>query len=751
MAKRTLTVVLAGDNKKFRSAMSDSEKAFNRFGKTLALGAAAGGAALAALGAKGVLNANKLEKGLAEVRTLLPQLSDDGFGKLEKQVLQFSDSMGIATDKVVPALYQAISAGVPPDNVIDFLRVSGQAAVGGVTDLETAVDGISSIVNAYGKEALSAGEASDLLFTAVRLGKTDFTQLSNSLFNVAPFAAQAGVEFGEVTAALAAMTAQGTPTSVATTQLRAAIQSLVAPTKISKGIMDDLGLSFDATTLAEKGLAAAFDEMYQATGGNLEQMRKLVGSVEGMQAILQLAGPNADNFAGIVAEMGLSAGATDAAFGTVSDTMDFKWSVATNKINNMLTRLGQKIMPYVNDAIDKLLPLLEEWWRRFELQILPALQVAGRYLVDTFAPVLRDLIATFNTHFLPVLRELGAVIANVVKWVFDWLQRNQELVQSVGIAIAIVGSIVGVVYAVSTAIAVLSGAMAFLAANPIVLVIAAAVGLVAILVHLYRNSETFRNFIDNKLIPSLKWLHNIFNEVFKAVAGVVQWAWRVIGETLFGAPTLPTKVANVWGRITGKVRDIFEAVVGFVQSHWAKILAILFPAVGLPILIGRNWGKIVDVAAGILKKLVEWFGWMWDSVKGVLNGVIGGWEGMVNSVIRGINRMVSALNGLSFSIPSWVPGLGGKSFGLSLPTVPTISLPRLAEGGIVTQPTTAIVGEAGPEAVIPLDRAGGMMGTNITYNIYIDAPGGDPEAIGDAIFPALQALERKGAVVKVTQ
>lgn len=60
------------------------------------------------------------------------------------------------------------------------------AAVGGVTELETAVDGITSVVNAYGDDVLSAAEASDLMFTAVKLGKTDFTQLSASLFNVIP-------------------------------------------------------------------------------------------------------------------------------------------------------------------------------------------------------------------------------------------------------------------------------------------------------------------------------------------------------------------------------------------------------------------------------------------------------------------------------------------------------------------------------------------------------------------------------------
>ena len=88
--------------------------------------------------------------------------------------------------EVLPALYQAISAGVPSDNVFDFLETANKAAVGGITDLSTSVDGITSVVNAYGSDVISAAEASDLMFTAVKEGKTDFGQLSDSLFQVIP-------------------------------------------------------------------------------------------------------------------------------------------------------------------------------------------------------------------------------------------------------------------------------------------------------------------------------------------------------------------------------------------------------------------------------------------------------------------------------------------------------------------------------------------------------------------------------------
>ena len=82
---------------------------------------------------------------------------------------------------------------------------------------------------------------------------------------------------------------------------------------------------------------------------------------------------------------------------------------------------------------------------------------------------------------------------------------------------------------------------------------------------------------------------------------------------------------------------------------------------------------------------------------------------MANSVINGINRMIDALNNLSFDIPDWVPEWGGKTFGLNIGHIPNVSLPRLATGGITNGPTKAIIGEAGREAVLPLENNTGWM------------------------------------------
>jgi hypothetical protein len=107
-----------------------------------------------------------------------------------------------------------------------------------------------------------------------------------------------------------------------------------------------------------------------------------------------------------------------------------------------------------------------------------------------------------------------------------------------------------------------------------------------------------------------------------------------------------------------------------------------------------------------------------DLFKGYIEFVLGIYKGIFNGVAKIWNNTIGKL---SFKVPGWVPGFGGKGF-----DVPNI--PMLAEGGIVTGPTLAMIGERGPEAVVPLDRYRGGGG-----DIYVTVQGGDPNAVVDAL------------------
>ena len=126
-------------------------------------------------------------------------------------------------------------------------------------------------------------------------------------------------------------------------------------------------------------------------------------------------------------------------------------------------------------------------------------------------------------------------------------------------------------------------------------------------------------------------------------------------------------------------------------------------------------------------------------LKDFANFFIGIAEGIANSWIKAVNVIIKALNKIQVSIPDWVPKIGGKSFGINIPLVKEVGIPRLAEGGIATKSILANIGEAGPEAIIPLNRLGDFgLGGNIT--VHIDTYIGEDdfaEKIGDKLAMTL--------------
>lgn len=142
------------------------------------------------------------------------------------------------------------------------------------------------------------------------------------------------------------------------------------------------------------------------------------------------------------------------------------------------------------------------------------------------------------------------------------------------------------------------------------------------------------------------------------------------------------------------------------------VVAAIGLVVAAGVLLYNNWDLVKEKAGEFGTGVVSIF-------KGMANGVIG----FINGIIGGVNQMISAINGISLTVPSWVPVVGGQKIGFSLGTIPTI--PALAAGGIATAPTTALIGEgAEPEAVLPLSKLADMIKGYLTLNRGSQQSGG---------------------------
>ena len=210
------------------------------------------------------------------------------------------------------------------------------------------------------------------------------------------------------------------------------------------------------------------------------------------------------------------------------------------------------------------------------------------------------------------------------------------------------------------------------------------------------------------------------------------------------------KLRELWNTAFDFIHRKVSEFVTWIKGHWKLLLAILTGPIGIAVLIiSQHWQTIKDKAAGA----VDWIKTKFDSIvdffkglpKKITAGAKGLWDGLTNGLASAVDWVRGKINDVIdlFNKPiKWINDHNGP-----LPDVPYI--PHLASGGIVTSATTALIGEAGPEAVIPLSRMGSMMGGNITINVHAGAVGSE-EHLSRTIVDALNKYQRRGGRLQFT-
>lgn len=403
MAKADVELVIKADDKAsgklqgISNKMQGMSSTFRKAGiGMMGVGVALGGG-LIALGK----TAADFEMAMREVNTMIG-LSDEGFQALSDQVHDLSSEVGKSSIELSGALYQIVSAGIDAADAIYVLEVASKAAVAGVTDVETAADGLTTVLNAFKIPAQDAGKVADIMFTVVKRGKTNFEELSAAIFQVAPIAATAGVKFEEVAAAVATVTKQGVPTKVATVQLRQAIQSIIKPTTDMRDAISNMGYASGEAMLAELGMAGSLNAIRDSAGGSLESLGMMFGSVEALGAVLGLTGENAATFAeDITATTEGAAGSVESAYEEMNKGVGRQFEILFNDIKVMGEEIGAALLPIFKMIIEKIKPIIEaiKNWVEANKELIPlilalaaVLGVGGAILI-AFSYISKAIIA----------------------------------------------------------------------------------------------------------------------------------------------------------------------------------------------------------------------------------------------------------------------------------------------------------------------------------------------------------------------
>ncbi len=291
----------------------------------------------------------EFEKSWANVTTML-SISEKATLKMKNQLIGLSPTLGSVTE-MAKGMYQVLSASVEPAKAIIFLGTAAKAAVAGVTDVFTAVDALTTVINAYGMAAEDATMVSDIMFQTVKRGKLTFGELSSALGTVVPTAAQLGIRFEEIAAGMATLTRQGINVNTVTMQLRQVMMSVLKPTSEAKILAKDLGIEFTATALKAKGLSKFLEEITEKTGGNVTIMGEFFSNIRALSAVFGLAGKSAAEFAYDISLMENSMGSTEIAFQKQMKTLDFWIKTASHALEDMKVAFYEGMVDPIREAI----------------------------------------------------------------------------------------------------------------------------------------------------------------------------------------------------------------------------------------------------------------------------------------------------------------------------------------------------------------------------------------------------------------
>lgn len=427
------------DSSQWVAGAKQVDKSSNILSKTIGgitkAAAAVGTALVAGMTAAGMA-ANDFNKEFANVTTLIDPAVVD-VGKMKKELFALDGALGSAKD-LTQGLYQALSASIEPAKAVEFVGKAAEFAGAALVNTNTAVDVITTGLNAYGLAAEDAGRISDVLFTTIKRGKTTGAELSATIGQVIPLAANMGVKFEELGAAIATMTRQGVKSAEATTQINAVMTNLLKPSEDLKAVFESLGIESAETAIEQDGLVATLNRVIGATDGSQEAMAELFPNVRALRGALALTGEGAKGFTDDLNAMAEASGATAEAF----DKQEKTFETLNNNINKAVIEIGNSFLPMIEDLVDNsnqfftdnqegIFAILGNLPRAFELTF----QLIGDILNDTFKAenffkVVGELTSFISRAFIIAFQELPGILGRLLIGAVDVAAKQAVLVQA---------------------------------------------------------------------------------------------------------------------------------------------------------------------------------------------------------------------------------------------------------------------------------------------------------------------------------
>ena len=651
-------------------------------GKAAKAMATATSAAITAITVAAAKKAIEFESTMADVAKVVDGLRDENgaftksYYEMSDALLNMSKNIPMTADALGQIMASAGQAGIASEDLTKFTETAAKMGVAFDTTAEQAGEWMATWRTALNLSQTQVTALGDQLNYLGNTTSENALKLSEVVTRVGALGQTAGLSAGEVAALAASM--PGVTAEISATGIKSMMIAMTAgasATSKQAAVLQQLG--FTASDMANRMQTDAKGAIIDLLGAikqlpAAEQTAALSQyfgkeSVSSIAPLLKNLGYLQQQFAK-VGDAAAYSGSMEAEYAVRADTTANKLQLMQNKLAVLQVQIGNKILPYVNDALDDL-----------------------------------------SANALPKAEKtLGFIIPKVAKLLGFMLEHSSALI-NIGLGITAVVGISKTFKAVSTAYKGATAAVKLLRAAQLKTKTATIAQTAQIRAHTFAMrasaaaskaaavaSKAFR--------AGLAFVTSPIGIAILAITALIAagvWLYKNWDTVKAKAAQLGAKISGIWTKINTAVTTAIAAI----SSRFPALGAVLS---GLWKSVQDVWGNIKAIFSNIIGFIDNVFSGNWSAAWGNVVSIFGNVFGElaniakapINAVISVINMVLSKINEMKISIPDWVPGVGGKTLGFNIPQIPI-----LATGGIATAPTLAMVGEGGePEAVLPLSK-----------------------------------------------
>jgi TP901 family phage tail tape measure protein len=353
----TATLRLLGDTAQFRSELTGASAHWAKTGKQLesAGDKLTSGVTLpiAALTGAVVALGSTFESEMSKIVGLVG-ISQEQVDEWSQQLLKLGPEVGKSPRELAEALFFVTSAGFRGAEAIDVLTISAKASAAGLGDTATIADALTSAINAYGIENLSASESANILTAAVREGKLEASQLAPVLGQVLPTASALGITFQDVAGTLAVFSRTGVNAARGVTSLNAIMSTMLKTSKEGEDALAGVGLTLEdlrEQAAGPGGMIGVMRTLDSAFEGNNEELVKVIPNIEAFRGVMNALAQDGETVDAVMNGVADSTGSLEHAFEAAADTSKFKMNAALSEMSASLIKLSATVLPPVASAL----------------------------------------------------------------------------------------------------------------------------------------------------------------------------------------------------------------------------------------------------------------------------------------------------------------------------------------------------------------------------------------------------------------